>query len=367
MVFGVVLGVASLAFGERVTVEDRVPVVVNGRTLADTALLIDDSAYLRAMLLQDMFGAKVSYVRDSLIIQTANVGAADDLTKQVQALQTELDSLRATNASLEQAAKTLEDQNTRLTQDNDRLLSLVQTAQYFSFRAKRVGRSIEMPTGAPRQAIEYWGIVTCDGEDLFVFLPDRGGPKDASGIEEARATAERLNQIVSTERELKPEWFVTTAVASGRGLAIAYDAKLSGNYETICAVQPAFADVVFQWLDSQKDNIPVDKRLRTREEAEELVRDWWLALLRDHVSLIRNVDFASGTTTSIKDSGEMFINIMRSRLAMNPIAPGDVRYPPLQILDLVQRFSPEQKLTYYDIHHEEGLLAYLREIWRPVR
>lgn len=363
-------------------VDERVMVVVGAQRLQTLGLVIEGRTYVPLAELANAFSTKASYDKQMGLVTVEPNPLMDRIAQLEQAneaLRTERDQIKSSSkqltgqldeskadaAGLRGQNETLAQAKTRLEQQNNHLARLVATARYFNYRTKRVGRNLEMPRESARRDIDYWGIVTCNGEDLFVFLPlGGGGPTDASAIQVAQRTAEVLNDIVTSDRELKPQLFGITTAGTGN-LAIAYEDGAGGRPTIICAVDNNYARIAYDWLRANENRIPKEKRLRSVEDTAHLVRDWWLSTLRDHISLITNADMAPGTTTQCKDAGEMFINVIRDRLLKNPLPEGEVRYPPLQISDVVNQFTPEQKLTYYDIHHEEGLLAYLVDIWKP--
>lgn len=353
---GLMVVFMSLASAQTNKIEEWVAVTVDGQPIADRGAVIAGKTYLplNRMAAELNFNATYDNPTKTVKVSTAN-------SKFVE-LQNELDRAKA-------EINTTKGQIEGLQGQNERLQRLVETASFFSYDVRCVGRSLEYNIARTRDKNEYIGIVTFCGHDLFVVPPVRGGGNDASGVNRAKEIAETLNEIFSdSNRGLTPEDFAqTTTGTTGARFGIAYRNPQGGD-RLICDVDPRYANSVYVWLKSQERalELPATRRLKTAQQAEELLRDWWLAELRDIVSLLRNKDYTHATATQCKDAGEIFKTVLGTRLQRTyPIPEGAVSYQPLGVMNILSGLTPEEKLKTFDIFHEGGLIAYFSTLWTP--
>jgi hypothetical protein len=360
----VLLPVAALGQNR---VDEWVGVRINGNTIADRAAGINGKSYLPLATLSRELGVAAEYDARS---KTVVVTTPDGL--RIDQLKARLDEVNGQLVAAKGDLATARERVDVLTAENQKLCRLVETANYFGYSVRCLGRSIEYNDARLREANQYWGTVTFCGQDLLVIPPSRGGGNDASGVLRAREIAEVLNGIFSsTNRDLRPEFFAQTTTGTvGARYAIAYRDPKAGDYKTICEVDPRYGELTYNWLKKQERELklPEEKRLRTPKQAEELLRDWWLAELRDLVSLLRRMDYAPASTTQTKDAAEIYRTVLGPRLeAQYPVPQGDVTYAPLAVMNILNTLSPEEKLKAFDIFHEGGLLSYFTLVWTPSR
>lgn len=348
---------ASFAQSQNVRVEDWVSVVIDNKPpLTERGAVIAGKTYLP---LNRMAGELAFTATYDGTTKTVNVATG---TSKVVELQNEVDKLKTDVAAAQGQTATLQGQN-------ERLQKLVETANFFSFNVRCIGRSWDYNEAQTRDKNQYIGIVTFCGQDLFVIPPIRGGGNDASGVNRAKEISETLNEIFSNSNvALTPEDFAqTTTGTTGARFGITYRNPAGGD-RLICDVDPTYAKSIYNWLKGQERalELPATRRLKTTQQAEELVRDWWLAELRDIVSLLRCKEYLHATTTAGKDAGEIFKTVLGTRLQRNyPLSEGMVSYQPLAVMNILASLTPEEKLKTFDIFHEGGLIAYFSTTWTP--